>query len=160
MQTLAETPAEAERQIRLLLDLRMDALWAKDADQFVADYTPDVVAFDLAPPLRHVGPERQDTRGWISWFDTWDGAISEEISEFTATVAPEEGIAYCHGLVRLRGTKVAEGAEVDLWFRSTWCLRRVNGAWKIAHEHHSTPFYMDGSDRAALDLTPEDGSPS
>ncbi|MFD0204902.1 MULTISPECIES: nuclear transport factor 2 family protein [Saccharothrix] len=44
--------------------------------------------------------------------------------------------------------------QFDLWFRSTVCLRRVDGVWRIAHEHTSTPFYMDGSFSAALDLTP------
>jgi PhnB protein len=26
--------------------------------------------------------------------------------------------------------------------------------WKIAHEHDSVPFYMDGSFKASIDLTP------
>jgi ketosteroid isomerase-like protein len=34
------------------------------------------------------------------------------------------------------------------------CLRRIDGRWLIAHEHSSTPFYMDGTFRAALDLQP------
>ena len=68
-------------------------------------------------------------------------------------MAEAEGIAFCHGLVHLEGIKVG-GTAVDLWFRSTWCLRRIDNEWKVAHEHNSTPFYMDGSDRAALDLTP------
>jgi hypothetical protein len=28
------------------------------------------------------------------------------------------------------------------------------GSWRIVHEHNSTPFYLDGSLRAALDLRP------
>ena len=44
--------------------------------------------------------------------------------------------------------------QVDLWFRSTVGLRRTADGWQITHEHDSTPFYMDGSDRAALDLKP------
>jgi ketosteroid isomerase-like protein len=32
--------------------------------------------------------------------------------------------------------------------------RDEHGAWKIAHEHTSVPFYMDGSFRAAIDLKP------
>ncbi|WP_211348067.1 nuclear transport factor 2 family protein [Saccharothrix texasensis] len=43
---------------------------------------------------------------------------------------------------------------VDLWFRSTVCLRRVDGAWRVAHEHTSTPVHMDGDFSAALDLRP------
>ena len=30
----------------------------------------------------------------------------------------------------------------------------IGGVWRITHEHHPTPFYMDGSDKAALDLQP------
>ena len=47
-----------------------------------------------------------------------------------------------------------DGERVDLWFRSTVGLRRTGGEWQITHEHDSTPFYMDGSDRAATDLKP------
>jgi ketosteroid isomerase-like protein len=42
----------------------------------------------------------------------------------------------------------------DLWFRSTLGLRKSDGVWRIVHEHTSTPFYMDGSFRAAVDLKP------
>ncbi len=45
-----------------------------------------------------------------------------------------------------------DGARVDLWFRSTVGLRRTASGWQITHEHESTPFYMDGSGRAATDL--------
>ena len=49
---------------------------------------------------------------------------------------------------------LADGTTPDLWFRATLALRRTDGIWKVVHEHNSTPFYMDGSDRAALDLQP------
>jgi hypothetical protein len=32
--------------------------------------------------------------------------------------------------------------------------RKIDGSWRIVHEHNSTPFYLDGSLRAALDLRP------
>jgi ketosteroid isomerase-like protein len=79
--------------------------------------------------------------------------VWQQISEFRAAVAPETGIAYCHGLVNLRGEKIGEGT-IDMWFRATWCLDRIGGEWKITHEHNSTPFLMDGSYRAATDLIP------
>ena len=46
------------------------------------------------------------------------------------------------------------GHEVELWYRQTLSFRKVDGAWKIAHEHSSVPFYMDGSFGAAIDLKP------
>jgi hypothetical protein len=33
-------------------------------------------------------------------------------------------------------------------------LAKKDGAWKVTHEHFSVPFYMDGSNKAAIDLKP------
>ena len=65
-----------------------------------------------------------------------------------------EDVAFCHSLNRLTATPRGATDSFDLWMRSTVCLRKVDGAWWIAHEHSSTPFYMDGSFRAAVDLVP------
>jgi ketosteroid isomerase-like protein len=64
-----------------------------------------------------------------------------------------DDVAFCHGLTHMTGTKT-DGELVDLWFRSTVGLRRTAAGWQITHEHDSTPFYMDGSGRAATDLRP------
>jgi PhnB protein len=53
----------------------------------------------------------------------------------------------------MHGTKT-DGAKGDLWFRHTFGFQRIKGEWKIAHEHESVPFYMDGSFKAAIDLKP------
>ena len=50
-------------------------------------------------------------------------------------------------------TEVDSGKN-EVWFRQTLCFRKIRGAWKIAHQHESVPFYMDGSYRAAVDLEP------
>ena len=47
---------------------------------------------------------------------------------------------------------VINGEETDVWVRATVGLRKIDGRWKIIHEHASVPFYMDGSYRAAVDL--------
>ncbi|HEY1232912.1 MAG TPA: nuclear transport factor 2 family protein [Candidatus Binatia bacterium] len=64
-----------------------------------------------------------------------------------------EDVAFCHSLNRMKAT-TANDAKVDLWFRQTLGLLKIDGAWKIAHEHSSVPFYMDGSFKAAVDLKP------
>jgi hypothetical protein len=71
----------------------------KDPAAIGAQFAPEAVIFDLAPPLGH----KLDGPGLAAWLDTWDGP----------------------------------------------------GTWKIVHEHTSVPFHMDGSFRAATDLTPE-----
>jgi len=72
---------------------------------------------------------------------------SPAIRELSVTAG--DNVAFCHSLNQMG----SEGLFL-LWFRSTVGLRKIDGTWRITHEHNSTPFYMDGSNRAALDLTP------
>jgi PhnB protein len=146
-----QTETTAREQIQAVLNEVAAAITAKDALRAVAHHAPDVVSFALAPPLRGVGDEVRDPAGIDGWFSTWDGPIGYDIGERVIEV--DGDVAFGHGLTHLTGTKT-DGAQVDLWFRSTVGLRRTATGWQITHEHDSTPFYMDGSDRAATDLKP------
>lgn len=138
-----------EAQIRRVIDAWIRALRDRHIDRLWSHYTPDVVSFDLAPPLRH-GAEKL-RRGLGAWFPTWRGPIDYEIRDLTIAVAGD--VAFSHSLNRMRGTRT-NGESTDLWLRATMCFRKLDGTWRVAHEHTSVPFYMDGSDRAALDLAP------
>jgi len=46
------------------------------------------------------------------------------------------------------------GEETDVWVRATVGYRKIDGKWRVAHEHASVPFYMGGGDKAAVDLKP------
>ena len=61
-------------------------------------------------------------------------------------------MAFGHYLYRVTGT-TREGGEVDMWVRATLGLRRIDGEWRITHEHHSVPFDAE-TGGAALDLEP------
>lgn len=63
-------------------------------------------------------------------------------------------LAFCHGFDRISATTKVGGERAVFWTRAATCLRRLNGAWRIVHEHTSVPFHMDGSFRAATDLEP------
>jgi ketosteroid isomerase-like protein len=140
-----------EHSIGTLLEARSQAIRTKDADAALAACAPDFVRFDLAPPLARTGAAALDRAGLTAWFDTWRGAIGYEQRDVAITA--EGGMAFAHGFVRINGTKT-DGATADVWARQTVCLRKRGDAWQIVHEHISTPFYMDGSLKAAVDLTP------
>jgi PhnB protein len=146
--SIENAEARAEAQIGALIDDWARAMRAKDVDGLMAHYAPDSVTFDLAPPLISTGA---DAKGLQAWFSTWPSPLGYEIRDLNITAGDD--VAFCHSLNRLSGTK-AEGEKVDVWFRQTLCLRRIGGAWRIAHQHESVPFYMDGSYRAAVDLKP------
>ena len=140
--------AAAEAKIRALIDGWAKAIRTKDVRGVMAHYAADSVTFDLAPPLISTGA---DTEGLQAWFATWRGPLAYEVRELKVTAG--DGAAFAHSLVRLTGTKI-DGDEADIWFRQTLCFRKIGGEWKIAHQHESVPFYMDGSFRAAVDLEP------
>jgi ketosteroid isomerase-like protein len=125
---------------------------ARDADWLVARYAPDVVSFGLAPPLQTTSAEVTDVNRLRSWFAGFDGPIDFEIRDLKVTAGAD--VAFCHSLNRLSTTPRGAPAKFDLWYRATVCLRKIDATWRIIHEHNSTPFYMDGSLRAALDLQP------
>ena len=133
--------------IRAAVEAHAAAISAKDARGVVSQQGPGFVSYDLAPPL----VARTDPELLEAWFATWRGPIGWRIDALD--VAASGDVAFAHGLVHMTGTKT-DGANVDLWFRQTLGLREVRGTWKIVHEHHSVPFYMDGSFRAAVDLKP------
>jgi PhnB protein len=140
--------ATAETEIRLLIDDWAEALRNKDVGTVMAHHAGGSVTFDLAPPLISTGA---DAKGLEAWFATWRGRLGYDIRDLSITAG--DAAAFCHSLTRLSGTKI-EGEKVDVWFRLTLCFRKLEGAWRIAHQHESVPFYMDGSYRAAVDLEP------
>ncbi|MGH8593745.1 MAG: YybH family protein [Gammaproteobacteria bacterium] len=145
-----DSKANNDAQIREVIGSWAKAVRAKDVEGAMACLTPDILTFDLAPPLQHEGLE-VIRKSLEEWLPTWDGPIGLEIRDLRVTA--DRDVAFCTSLQRMSGTKT-DGEKPDLWFRSTMCLQKIDGTWRIAHEHTSTPFYMDGSNKAALDLKP------
>ena len=145
----SENARTAEQaRIRAVIDDWADAMRAKDTGRVVARQADGFVNYSLAPPL--VAPTA-DTAGLSAWFATWRGGLGYAFRDLEVVVGGDA--AFAHGLVHLSGIKV-DGARNEVWFRQTLGLRRIGGEWKIAHQHESVPFYMDGSYRAAVDLAP------
>lgn len=132
--------------IERVITARCRALSAKDAEAVADCQTRDFVCFSIAPPL-----VANDPNGIQAWFDTWDGPIGYALRDLQIVAGAD--VAFAHALVNLSGRKT-EGYVVDMWFRLSLGLTRGPRGWRIAHEHDSTPFYMDGSFKAAVDLTP------
>src|SRR5262245_45117072 len=138
-----------EQEVRTLLDRIAWAIGNKDPRMVVSCYADDIIAFDLAPPLKAA----QDPATLQQWFDTWDGPIKTAVTDLHLNVTPS--LATVFALRHIAGTKKS-GEKVSLWFRSTAVMVKQRGSWKINHIHNSVPFAMDGTDRALLDLKPSD----
>ena len=138
------TVTTAEAAVRDLLEEHAAAMREKDTDRLAACHRPGAVVYDLAPPLAGTF-DRERTRAWFA--GKAGGSMDYEIRDVEIELAGDLAVAY--GL-----TRMGDGATFELWFRSTLVLRETGGRWQIVHAHESTPFHMDGSLRAAVDLTP------
>lgn len=141
-----------EAQIRRMVMDQEIGMRTRDAERLVSRYAPQIVKFDLDPPLQHLGSEVLDPARLNNWFSGFDGPVDYEIRDLTVTIGGD--VAFCYSLNRMSATPRGSSESFDLWFRATVCLRKADGKWQIVHEHNSTPFYMDGTFGAALDLKP------
>jgi PhnB protein len=142
---MADLTQSSEAQIRSVVDSWARAIRAKDAAGVVAHWTPDLVQFDLAPPLRTVG---DDPQGLKDWFASWRDQIGFAITELRVTAS--EDVAFCHALVHLTGSRT-DGSESDVWFRDTLGLRKAGGVWKIATATNPCPCtWMEASERPSI----------
>jgi len=133
--------------IRAVFEAVGQGLRDRDAVAVVRNYLPDAVLFDLAPPLSH----GVDAAGLAEWIAGWQGPIHCQAQELGTIVSGDLGVWYGH--IRVEAT--TKGGEQAVWWeRGTIVFCRTAEGWKIAQEHMSVPFYMDGSLRAAIDLTP------
>jgi uncharacterized protein (TIGR02246 family) len=147
--TSVNSNAIGECQIRTLMDNLADAIRSKDVNAITAQYAPDVLAFDLLPPLQYSGADAIRKRV-SEWFSSFQGSIGFEMRNLSITAGDD--VAYCYSLNGVSGTTKG-GAKVDMWWRATNCFRKIDGNWFVTHGHSSEPFDME-SGKALLDLKP------
>ncbi len=112
-------------------------------------YSPDIVYYDLVPPLQYVGSAALRGR-FLHWFAGYKGAIGQEIRDLNILASAD--IAIANMLIRASGT-LENGREIEVWVRATSGCQRSNDGWFITHEHISLPVDLE-SGSAARDLVP------
>jgi ketosteroid isomerase-like protein len=135
-------------EIRALLDEWLDAIRRKEIDRLMACYADDVVAYDMMPPLEYRGADSYRT----AWMQGLSMSGSFEIELRNPVIVAGNEVAFAFALSNYR-VGPSEGEPIDGWFRWTAGLRRIDGRWKIVHEHSSVPIDMDGK-QALVDLRP------
>lgn len=133
--TNASEAAGDASQLRSLIEAWAEAVRAKDIDAVMRHYAPDVVVFDVMPPLFVKGAEAY-RRHWQGWFDALEGQADFQFVELHLEVSGD--LAYCFSVNRLRA-RYRDGAKHDAQTRATVCFRKIDGRWLVVHEHASVP---------------------
>ena len=146
---MATQHALAEAHIRQRIDKAVEAIGSMDLDGVKPIYAPDIVSFDIVPPLQHVGAEAK-CKNWLDVFTVFQRPLGYEIRDLMITAG--DGVAFGHSLNRISGT-LNNGNSIDYWVRWTACFRKIDGNWVIAHDHVSVPVDVEGG-RTLPDLKP------
>jgi uncharacterized protein (TIGR02246 family) len=126
-----------EAIIRRLIEDWASAVRARKIRDVVAHHTDDVVMFDVPPPVvvRGISAYRGTWVPFFRWLREGNGTFDIVKLDITAG----DTVAFATALLRC-GSK-AELAKNNRRprLRLTIGLRKIDGTWKIAHEHHSFP---------------------
>lgn len=139
-----------EAAIRRQIDKLAGAIRAGDLEGLKPIYAPDIVSFDVQPPLQRVGAEGK-WQNWVDAFTLFQPPLGYELRDLTITVGGDVAFAHCFG--RLSGTLKNGSRSTGFWVRATLCFRRIAGTWLVAHDHASVPLDFE-TGRALVDLEP------
>ena len=127
-----------EREILERIESLAEAIRYKNVDQVMSHYAPDVLVFDLQPPLEVRGAAAY-RKNIEKWFASMAGRINFEMSD--VHVSADEEHAICHSISHVAGAR-AGGGRADYWVRVTSGWRKLHGQWVVTHEHISMPTMM------------------
>lgn len=140
--------AEAAAHVRTAEANLVKALNARNLDAIMACYSakPDLVVFDLIPPLQYAGPD--------AWRKNWKGFLGSikgtlKVAQTNLVVEASRRIAFAHGFWRMTITD-GKGRSAELNLRVTDCFENQGGKWLIVHEHISVPTDL-ATGKAVLD---------
>jgi ketosteroid isomerase-like protein len=126
---------EEDTSVRERVATLAQAIRDKDVDALMAHYAPDIVVFDVMPPLDVQGADAY-RKNFERWFASMQGPIDYEMNNLRISMS--ESHAFCSCLSHIKGTR-AGGEKVDYWVRVTSCFQQANGQWLVGHEHVSMP---------------------
>jgi ketosteroid isomerase-like protein len=125
----AENPAAG--QIKTLIEAWADAVRRHDLAGVLAHHHPDIVMFDVPPPLRSRGMDEY-RKTWDLFFRYHQPGQAFDIEELDITAGQD--VAFAVAMMRCVDNTVG-----GFPFRLTVGLRNIDGEWRITHEHHSVP---------------------
>ena len=123
-----------EVQVRTLIERWTAAVHAGDLDGVLVDHAADIVMFDVPPPHEGVRGIDAYRETWPPFFEWQARGASFEIVSLDVTAGDQ--VAYAHALLRC-GTREELAVSSETRLRLTVGLRKEDGRWVVAHEHHS-----------------------
>jgi uncharacterized protein (TIGR02246 family) len=128
----AQERTDDEAAIRALIERWSQAVRDENRAGIQADHDPDILMFDVPPPFLSRGLDAY-MKTWETFFSWTEKPVTFAFHDVKVTCGPD--VAFATAIGRCGPSDARDPFE----FRLTMGLRKIDGAWRILHEHHSVP---------------------
>lgn len=147
---IGQSSEGSEGEIRAVVESIQEAFRAGDLDKIMSHYAPEIVAFDMGPPLAFKGVQEY-RKAWQMALDGMSASGELDTAEDKYFISGD--LAVLHNLCHMTGTLKKNSQKIDTWSRYTGVFKRMGGKWLIVHEQFSVPIDME-SEKAMWNLKP------
>ena len=134
MSNYSVSTSENEIQIRQTIEDWAAAVRSGNINKILAHHSADIVMYDVPKPFQSIGIEAY-RKTWDTFFAYTKPGVFD-IQELH--VIADQQVAFCYATMKC-ADKSNSAEYVELDFRLTIGLKKINGQWTIVHEHHSVP---------------------
>jgi uncharacterized protein (TIGR02246 family) len=127
---------EDETAIRALIERWAKAVRDEDRAGIRADHDPAILMFDVPPPLQARGLDEYMAT-WETFFAGVEKPVAFDFHDVNVTAGTD--VAFATAIGHCVAIDPSEGGREELEFRLTVGLRKIDGRWRVMHEHHSLP---------------------
>ncbi len=124
-----------EAEILALIERWAGAVRAQDLAVIRADHDAGMLMFDVPPPPLSRGLDAYMAT-WETFYASAEKPVAFDFRDIEITAGSDVAFATAIGNCV---TIDSDGKREPLEFRLTMGLRRIDGRWRIMHEHHSLP---------------------
>jgi uncharacterized protein (TIGR02246 family) len=128
------TAQNDETEIRDLIARWSKAVRDGDYEAIRADHDADILMFDVPPPFQSRGLDAYMAT-WKPFFSMQEKPVQFNFRDLAVTAGSDVAFATAIGMCR----DLSSGEALNLDFRLTMGLKKIDGEWRIMQEHHSIP---------------------
>ena len=124
-----------ELEIRKLIEQWAKAVREENRAGIRADHDPGILMFDVPPPFLSRGLDGYMST-WEKFFSSSEKPVGFAFHDLQVTCGQD--VAFATAVGRCVNIDTS-GKREPLEFRLTMGLRKIDGRWRVMHEHHSLP---------------------
>lgn len=129
-----------QEQVREILEQWAKATRINLRDEILKNHAPDVVIYDVLPPMKYEGADAYRS-SWDDWQPDTQGEGQFDLQDLTVVAGAD--VAFAHCFIRCGGA-LPDGKTYEDLVRATFCLKKTGESWRIVHQHISKPFKLPG----------------